>query len=169
MKKLFEKIKKHRLTFFVSAFFLAAFVSAVLVFRPIAQGEVLGVDSAAERLSFDSEKILPDNFPCETKIYQTEAQISVWYEDVDGEKFLRVADEDLIMLPNYRKTEEFKKKYSLLKLVDADKKLKKKLNNASEKKPKSIIIHGYATRCIGYPLVSLDYKEGIFDYFLAVR
>lgn len=169
MEKFFKKTNKHRLTFFVSVFFLAVFASAFFVFSPIFDEQVLGVDSIGKAFVDASKNNAEDGRPCETKIYQTEAQINVWYEEVDGEKFLRVADDDLIMLPNYHSSEEFKKKYSRLKLVDADKKLKNKLKNATERKPKSIIIHGYATRCIGFPLVSIVYEDGVFDRFLAIR
>jgi hypothetical protein len=123
----------------------------------------------AKGQSMEAQRSQPETITCETKVYQIEAEIHVWYEDVDGEKFLRVVDEDLPKLPNYKDVAVFKAKYANLKLVDADKKLKRRLANATPKKPKTITIHGYATRCVSFPLASINYYDGIFDKFLALN
>jgi hypothetical protein len=103
---------------------------------------------------------------CTAHVYEGAAEVRGWYIGSGDEWLLAISDEDLKKLPNYDGTEEFKLKNKQVKLVDAAPAVEKKLKSTSEKKPQAITITGYASRCQSVPLVSLKYKDGIFEQFL---
>jgi len=106
---------------------------------------------------------------CSIHAYQGESKIRVWkdkeYSDENGIA-CRVAEQDLKELPKYDGTENFKSKNSIVKLVQMTPAIEDKLKNSSEKNPVKIIIKGFATRCDGISLASVEYKDGIFRNYL---
>lgn len=108
---------------------------------------------------------------CRIHAYKGEAKISGWYvESEKGEWLFAVSDKDMEKLPKYDGTEEYKTKNKQIKLVDVPSAVEKNLLKTSEKKPQTITITGYATRCDGMPLAfaSLEYKDGIFKKYLGM-
>ena len=108
------------------------------------------------------------NDSCKKHVYMGEAKIKGWYTEIDGEWLFVISDEDLKKLPKYDDTEEYKEKNKQIKLIDVTPEIEKALVKTSEKKPQTITIKGYATRCEGAPsaFASLEYKEGIFREYL---
>lgn len=108
---------------------------------------------------------------CKVHAYKGEVKIRGWYDKSGGEWLLIVSDEDINKLPQYDGTEEYKTKNQQIKLVDATPEMEKKLSKTSQKKPETITITGFATRCEGSPLAfaSLLYKDGIFRPYLGMN
>lgn len=106
---------------------------------------------------------------CKIHAYKGEAEISGWYIELkEGEWLFAVSDKDIEKLPKYDGTEEYKTRNKQIKLVDVPSAVEKNLLKTSEKKPQTLTITGYATRCDGIPLAfaSLEYKDGIFKKYL---
>jgi hypothetical protein len=108
------------------------------------------------------------NDSCKVHAYEGEAKIRGWYLNDGNEWLLVVSDEDMEKLPNYDGTEEYKLKNQKIKLIDATSQIENKLRLTSEKKPQSITITGYAMRCDGVPLASIDYKKGMFRKYMNI-
>ncbi|HRZ95782.1 MAG TPA: hypothetical protein P5262_04450 [Candidatus Moranbacteria bacterium] len=108
---------------------------------------------------------------CTVHAYKGKAEISGWYvKSEEGEWLFAVSDGDMEKLPKYDGTEEYKTKNKQLKLIDVPSSIEKTLKKTSEKKPQTITITGYATRCEGIPLAfaSLEYQDGIFKKYLNI-
>jgi hypothetical protein len=103
---------------------------------------------------------------CKIRAYEGEVRIHGWYASNESGWLFVVSDEDIKNLPNYDETEEYKLKNKKIRLVDATPQMEKKLKLTSEKKPQTITITGYVSRCEGIPLASIKYKDGIFRKFL---
>jgi hypothetical protein len=92
------------------------------------------------------------------RVFEGEAEIRVWQTETDGETVLKIADEDTTLLPQ--------KECDYLNLVDLDPELEAKLSKSSEKNPVKIKITGFAKKCSGNFIASVNYKNGIFKPFL---
>jgi hypothetical protein len=108
------------------------------------------------------------NTPCKIHAYRGETKIHGWYVNSGSDWLLVISDEDIQNLPNYDGTETFKTKNKTIKLVDVTPAMEKKLIKTSEKNPQIIKITGFATRCKGVPLASIEYKDGIFRPYLNI-
>lgn len=109
---------------------------------------------------------------CRAHAYQGEVKISGWYMKAENDEWVfAVLDDDIAKLPRYDGTEEYKTKNKHIKLVDVTPAMEKNLEKTSEKKPQTITITGYATRCEGTPLAfaSLKYKDGVFKEYLGLN
>jgi hypothetical protein len=133
------------------------------------EGEISNIGTISPMPTKNSREVaVKNNNSCKTHFYKGEAEISGWYVNTDDEWFLVVSDVDIEKLPKYDGTEEYKLKNKKIKLVDVTSQIEKKLKLTSEKKPATITITGYMTRCEGVPLASLEYKENIFKKYLNI-
>jgi len=111
------------------------------------------------------DKNKEEKISCKDRYYKGEAEINGWYLDSEEGWLLVVSDDDMEKLPRFDGTEEYKAKNKKIRLVDATSQVEKKLKATSEKKPTKITITGFASKCNGVPLASLEYKEGIFEKY----
>lgn len=114
------------------------------------------VASFGHKASFSLAK-KPNTF-CKERVFKGKAQINVWQDKENGKTIINVEKKDLDKLP-FPEAQKFV-------LIDLDPNTQKKLSKSSQEKPTQIEITGFAKKCSGINLASLEYKKGIFSSYL---
>lgn len=153
-------------------------ISAVLAWEIILAFFVVAVGILwIENQNFRTEKIAA-NVPvnrlndssatknCAVHAYKGNVEIKGWLVEENQEKFIRVAEKDLINLPMYNGTAEFKNNNLKIKVIDITPQLESKLKKSSKENAVTVPLKGYLTRCQDVPLASINYREGIFRSYL---
>lgn len=143
---------------------LAFFITAIGVLW--IENQNLKDEETTAYYTSDQSKQINAAKSCTAHAYKGNAKVSGWLVEENHEKFLRIAEKDLVELPQYDGTEEFKNNNSKVKVIDITAQIENKLKKSSEKNLVSIPLKGYLTRCQGVPLASINYQEGIFRSYL---
>ena len=145
--------KKISSTLAIATIAILAIILSLVVWFSTKKIEVSSAPTIPQKIS------KPEKRECKEHIYEGSATINVWQIKNDKKIFLiKVRTEDIFKLP-YRD-------FDTLRLVEPNLEIQEKLLTSSENNPVKLSVAGFANKCDELFLVSIEYRDGIFDTYL---